>query len=172
MIKKQKTISKILIEIKYFYLKKQSKALTLIEVLIAMAIIGTLAGIGVPIYNDYMEDQRVGVAKADIARLQSEIIKFMVERGRPPDNFAEAGLGTPKDPWGRDYRYLRIAGLDITQWDGKCRKDRNTKPLNSDFDLYSVGADGATVQTLTATASWDDIVRAGNGTFIGLGSDY
>ena len=45
-------------------------------------------------------------------------------------------------------------------------------PLNSDFDLYSMGPDGQTATPLTAKASRDDIVRANNGGFIGVASDY
>jgi len=44
--------------------------------------------------------------------------------------------------------------------------------LNSDFDLYSMGADEATKKPLTPPVSWDDIVRANNGEYIGLGSKY
>ena len=44
--------------------------------------------------------------------------------------------------------------------------------MNSDFDLYSVGNDGDSESPLSAKASRDDIVRANNGAFIGLGEDY
>ena len=45
-------------------------------------------------------------------------------------------------------------------------------PINSDFDLYSTGPDGASVAPLTAEPSRDDIVRANDGAFIGLASEY
>lgn len=45
-------------------------------------------------------------------------------------------------------------------------------PINSDYDLYSKGKDGKSQKPLTAAASRDDIVRAGNGAFVGLASDY
>jgi general secretion pathway protein G len=35
-----------------------------------------------------------------------------------------------------------------------------------------MGKDGASVSPLTARASRDDIVRANNGAFVGLASDY
>ncbi len=40
-------------------------------------------------------------------------------------------------------------------------------PINSDYDLYSKGPDGASQGPLTAKASRDDIIRANNGRFIG-----
>jgi len=45
-------------------------------------------------------------------------------------------------------------------------------PINSDFDLWSMGPDGKSVPPLTAKASRDDIVRANDGTFYGWASDY
>jgi general secretion pathway protein G len=45
-------------------------------------------------------------------------------------------------------------------------------PINSDFDLYSVGRDGQSAPALTARVSHDDVVRANDGGFIGLAIDY
>jgi general secretion pathway protein G len=54
----------------------------------------------------------------------------------------------------------------------ECRKDRNLVPINTDYDLYSMGADGKSVPPLTAMASRDDIIRANDGQYIGLASRY
>ena len=45
-------------------------------------------------------------------------------------------------------------------------------PLNSEYDLYSKGKDGASAPALTAAASKDDIVRANDGGFVGLAINY
>jgi general secretion pathway protein G len=45
-------------------------------------------------------------------------------------------------------------------------------PINSDFDFYSMGKDGRTTAPLTAAQSQDDVIRASDGGFIGLGKDY
>ena len=45
-------------------------------------------------------------------------------------------------------------------------------PVNSDFDLYSMGPDGDSRAPFTAKASRDDIVRASNGGFIGPVSEF
>jgi general secretion pathway protein G len=55
---------------------------------------------------------------------------------------------------------------------GKIRKDHNLHPLNSEFDLYSMGADGASVSPLTAKASRDDVIWGRDGSFVGLASDF
>jgi general secretion pathway protein G len=52
------------------------------------------------------------------------------------------------------------------------RKDHNLHPLNSEFDLYSLGKDGRSSPPLTAQASRDDVIWARDGDFVGLASDY
>ncbi|MCA9739171.1 MAG: prepilin-type cleavage/methylation domain-containing protein, partial [Gemmatimonadetes bacterium] len=52
------------------------------------------------------------------------------------------------------------------------RKNRFLVPLNSDFDLYSKGLDGTCVSPLTGATSQDDIVRANDGGFFGLGRNF
>jgi len=54
----------------------------------------------------------------------------------------------------------------------QARKDRFLVPINTDFDLYSMGKDGESVPALTAAKSRDDVVRAANGAFIGLASKF
>jgi general secretion pathway protein G len=44
--------------------------------------------------------------------------------------------------------------------------------LNTDYDLYSMGKDGKTKGPLTAKDSHDDVIRANDGRFIGLASEY
>ena len=55
---------------------------------------------------------------------------------------------------------------------GKPRKDHFLVPVNSDFNLYSMGADGQTQTPFTAARARDDIVRANDGGYVGLASDY
>jgi general secretion pathway protein G len=52
------------------------------------------------------------------------------------------------------------------------RKDGELVPLNTDFDLYSLGPDGVSALALPAAPSHDDVVRAGNGAYIGLAVNY
>jgi general secretion pathway protein G len=146
------------------------RAFTLVELMIITALIATLSAIGVPTYNGYIDRGRNTTAMVDIQEMGTRIASFQAENGRPPNTLAEAGLGSPLDPWGRPYRYIRIAG--IVPEPAGVRKDHSVHPLNEDFDLFSVGKDGQSVAPLTADISWDDIVRANNGRFIGLGSEY
>ncbi len=55
---------------------------------------------------------------------------------------------------------------------GEARKDGNLVPINTNFDLYSMGKDGKSKPPLRAKDSLDDIIYANDGDYIGLASDY
>jgi general secretion pathway protein G len=52
------------------------------------------------------------------------------------------------------------------------RKDHKLNPINSDFDLYSMGRNGTSQTQISQKDSLDDIIRANNGGFVGLASDF
>jgi general secretion pathway protein G len=141
---------------------------TMLETMIVMAIIGILAAIAVPNYIERRESAKIAAAITDIKNIAAKVQEFCDENGAFPATLADAGLDGRRDPWGNPYDYWPITG-DKQQ---KVRKDRNTHPINSDFDLYSRGRDGKTSFPLTANASQDDIIRANNGGYLGLASNY
>jgi general secretion pathway protein G len=55
---------------------------------------------------------------------------------------------------------------------GQPRKDHFLHPISSDFDLYSMGADGQSVAPLTAQKSRAAIIRANDGSYYGLASNF
>jgi len=152
--------------------QKRVRAFTLIELLLTIAILGTLGAIAVPVYTNYIDKARNSAAAAGIREIEGGIVRFQAERGRLPDTLAAAGLPTQLDPWGRPYEYVRIEGLSKKEMDAKCRWDKYDKPLNHDFDLYSMGKDGETKPKITDKDSYDDIIRAHGGTYVGPASEY
>lgn len=149
--------------------KQRSRGFSLIELMLALVIVSIVGSISSVIYSGYMSDARFATVVQDMRSI-SVILDDMYLDGALPDSLSEVGL-EQSDPWGNPYQYLRIDGGDISGL-GKLRKDKSLVPLNTDYDLYSMGEDGASRPPLTARASHDDIVRANNGGFVGLGIDY
>jgi general secretion pathway protein G len=154
----------------------KKKAFTLIEVLLIAAIIGTLVALMVPGYTNVLEKARNNQAITDIVKISRELDDFLVDNGTLPETLNKLLQdSTPLDlidPWGNLYEYLVIIGKKKNQVQGKWRKDRFLVPINSDYDLYSMGKDEDSNAPLTARPSWDDIVRASDGGFIGLAHKY
>lgn len=155
------------------WVKEYFLGFTLVELLIVIAIVGTLSSIAIPSYYSYIEKARIIRAIAEIAILQKEIELY---DGEESDNFLpntldDIGRGNLLDPWGNPYQYLNFATIK-GKGKGKMRKDRFMVPLNSGYDLCSMGKDGKSKAPLTAKASHDDIIRANDGRFIGLASEY
>jgi len=146
-----------------------NRAFTILELLIVMAIMITLAAMGIPAFADALDVAYVGRAIGDIRTLQTEITRYEVQLGKLPDVLQDVGVTDMLDPWGNPYEYLNF---DNVQGQGQKRKDKFQVPLNSTYDLYSKGKDGASVSALTANSSQDDIVRANDGAYVGLGSQY
>ncbi len=145
--------------------------MTLIEVMIVIVIIGILSSIAIPTYLSSREKAKMAATISEIKILEKMIQGYKIDHDSYPENLDELGRKTPKDPWGNPYQYFEIEGRK-KKGVGKMRKDHNMVPVNSDFDLYSKGRDGKSQTAFTSKASRDDIVRANNGRYIGLVSDY
>jgi general secretion pathway protein G len=143
---------------------------SLVEFMICVAIIATIAAIAVPNYIEAVNTAKVVQAMGDIKYIQSEIDIYWVGYSQLPNSLDDIGLLEMKDPWGSPYQYLKIAGGGANK--GSCRKDKFLNPLNDDYDLYSMGRDGSSTPPLTARQSRDDVVRAANGGFIGPAENY
>jgi len=98
------------------------------------------------------------------------MLKLDELHGAAPGDLSEIGELNKKDPWGRPYQYQPLTGLKGVA--GKARKNKNLVPINTYYDLYSVGKDGQSVLAITAAASRDDILLANDGRFVGMAKDY
>ena len=150
-------------------MKHNASGFSLVELLLVVAIIATLAAISLPVYANALRQARTARAIGDINTIGFDIMVFQMTTGALPSSLAEVGRQNHRDPWGSAYEYF---SFDDAKGKGSMRKDRFLVPLNSDFDLYSKGPDRKSVPPLTAEVSRDDIIRANDGGYIGLASEY
>lgn len=146
-----------------------SRGFTLIEIIVSVAIVGILAGIAIPLYSGYINQARNESAISDIQAISLKITGYYADNTNYPASLAEVGYATYLDPWGNPYQYLNI---QTAKNQGSMRKDRFLVPINSDYDLYSMGPDGQSKSPLTAKVSRDDIIRANDGAYVGPASAY
>jgi general secretion pathway protein G len=145
---------------------------TLIELLIVIGILSVLTTIGLFKYTAFIEQTKVTKAIADIKQLAQLIGDFNEAHDRYPETLDELGKGTFNDPWGNPYQYVNIAEDDKKGADKQgARRDRNQKPINTYYDLWSNGADGDYQQQVNGAKSRDDVIYAWDGDFVGLGKD-
>jgi general secretion pathway protein G len=149
----------------------QGEGFSLVELLIAITVIGALIAIALPQFNLYKDQQKVSLAVADLRVLDNQLKSFKLSNDGFPAALSDLPQVAPSDPWGAPYQYLNIEAAD-TKGKGNLRKDKNLVPINSDFDLYSKGPDGNSVAPLTAKASRDDIIRANDGGYFGVAEKY
>ncbi len=180
--------------------KRYRRGFTIIELLAVLAIVATLAGIAAPMYSNALDRARVTRAIVDIRTLSNEISTFQLYTSRLPSSLADIDRANFRDPYGNPYEYLNFSAAgrpgqgqggqgqgqgqgqggqgqgggaaELGPLRGQVRKDRFLVPINSDYDLYSRGKDGRSVPPLTAQQSRDDIIRANDGGFIGLASEF
>lgn len=150
----------------------RSRGLTLLELLALAAVIGTLLSITIPAFSQMLEKARISRAVSELAAIGNRLDGIYLDSGDFPENLEGVERISLIDPWGRPYQYLKIRGKSKSEIRGRWRKDRFLVPLNSDYDLYSMGKDGLTASPITAEASHDDVLRANNGAFIGMASKY
>lgn len=151
--------------------KKRQTGVSLVEYMVVAAVISVTAAMAVPVFDNYARKSQIERAVNDIGMISLAVDRYRLNRnGQIPASLSELGIEIPLDPWDRPYQFANIPSSSPTL--ETLRKDRTMVPLNADYDLYSSGRDGLSPSSLSAKASADDILRAGNGSYIGLANKY
>jgi general secretion pathway protein G len=222
-----------------------ARGLTLIELMIAIAILAIITTIGVPLYANAVRTARVKKAGEELRVISREFDGYRLANGlQLPASLHEIGRGERLDPWGVPYCYLNYAtgtgdGLDwalaaglvdpaaLIQESGGSdveggkdkgkdeggggigsdvsdvaspltgpevaarargligrsvyvqvqaasvrRRDKFLFPLNTDYDLFSLGPDARSAAALSHPMALDDVIRANDGGYFGPASNY
>jgi general secretion pathway protein G len=148
--------------------KKPVRGFTVIELMMVIGLIAILAAVALPAYNNYRDKARSVEAVQQIAVMAAAIKTYWQDARAYPATLADVQLGGMIDPWGRPYVYYNVEA----NGKGGARKDHALNPLNTDFDLYSVGPDGKTKKQISQKDSLDDLIRASDGAFLGVAADF
>ena len=93
-------------------MKAIQKGFTLIELMIVVAIIGILAAIAIPAYQDYTIRSQVTEGMTLAGDLKASIAEFTAQTGEWPVDLVEAGLGSAAAAVNKSGRYVQ--SVDVT----------------------------------------------------------
>ena len=90
------------------------KGFTLIELMIVVAIIGILAAVALPAYQDYTKRTHVAEGLTLAGGAKASVTEYSLSQGKYPSNNASAGLATADAIKGNAVKSVGVANGKIT----------------------------------------------------------
>jgi len=148
---------------------RNSQGFSTVELLIVVTIIMIIAALAIPNLVSAIYIAKVARAVSEITNIEEAVGLYQSINNVLPDDLSQVGYGNLLDPWGEPYEYFNHA---TGHGNGTIRLDNFNVPLNSDFDIYSNGKDRTSSPAITASDSQDDVIRASDGSYKGLASQF
>ncbi|MBH6254283.1 pilin [Neisseria meningitidis] len=142
------------------------KGFTLIELMIVIAIVGILAAVALPAYQDYTARAQVSEAILLAEGQKSAVTEYYLNHGEWPSNNTSAGVATSTDIKGKYVKEVKVANGVITaeMKSSGVNKEIQGKKLS----LWAKRQDGSVKwfcgQPVTRNANNADDVAAADGT--------
>ena len=108
-------------------MKTFQKGFTLIELMIVVAIIGILAAIAIPAYQDYTIRAQVSEGLTLASDVKAGVAEYTAQTGDWPATLVEAGLGSAAALTDKAGRYVQSIDVDNGTIDIVYGKDANSK---------------------------------------------
>ena len=96
-------------------MQKAQQGFTLIELMIVVAIIGILAAIAIPAYQDYTIRSQVSEGLSLAAGSKTAVAEFYTDRGRLPGNNQSAGVASASSITGNYVSSVTVTGTGVVQ---------------------------------------------------------
>ena len=90
-------------------MQKEQQGFTLIELMMVVAIIGTLAALAIPAYQDYTIRAQISEGLTLAAGAQTAVTEYYMERGAWPADNTTAGLADKHDIIGNYTEHTSVA---------------------------------------------------------------
>lgn len=124
--------------------RARQHAFTLVEMLLVLVIIGTLAAIVVPKLAGRSEQARVTAAQSQISAFGTALDAFEVDNGHYPRGSEGLNdlLAQPRDATSWKGPYLKTPELPLDPWGNAYLYESPGRNNPSGYDLSSAGPDG------------------------------
>lgn len=139
-------------------MKAIQKGFSLIELMIVIAILGILAVIALPAYQDYTARAQVSEAILLMEGQKSAVVEYYADKGKWPTSNTEAGIAAAADIKGKYVAKVEVGG------DGVITATMKTADVNKEIEGKTVSLTPHATTATTTTAGGTSSATA-NGSF-------